>query len=180
MLWPSTTASCVCLPSNHFPLRNQRDSRAHLWPLLSPPINPLASLVPRGKPASLPTWMPYLRCSWLQSLLPPRPSGHRGAGLPLPFLLFPWCLEWQLQGPGPPQAPSSKRHPLISLGALTPASTRIPGRKITAPTLSLPELPVGDVVPLSLSLPPALSPGSAEWLSSMFQPTHHFPNCGFS
>lgn len=72
-LWPSTTASRACLLSNHFPHRDQKDSRTHLWPLLSPPINPLASLVPRGKPASLPTWMPHPRC-WLAAIPPSSPS----------------------------------------------------------------------------------------------------------
>lgn len=113
-LWPSTTASRACLPSNHFPRRDQRDSCTHLWPLLAPPIRPLASLVLRGKPASLLTWVPHLRC--LLAAIPPpaRPPCPRGDGLPLPSSLFLWGLAWQLQGPGPPQAPSSKRHPLIT------------------------------------------------------------------
>ena len=147
-LWPSTTASRACLPSNHFPHIDQRDSCTHLWPLLAPPIHPLASLVLGGKPASLPTWVPHLRC--LLAAIPTScpASRSQGSWVASPLLTVPLVPGVAASGPRSSSSPFLKEASPSHPGALTPSRHRTLGRKIAALTLSLPELPVGDVVPL--------------------------------
>ena len=108
-LWPSTTASRACLSSNHFPHRDQRDSCTHLWPLLAPPIHPLASLVLGGRPASLPTWVPHLRC--LLAAIPAScpASRSQGSWVASPLLTVPLVPGVAASGPRSSSKPLPQR-----------------------------------------------------------------------